>query len=155
MPYSEKSDSIIIVEGLTQSIQSTTTLVQSLMSELRDNSTALATLEAKLQALHENMQGIIKVVRDDNGNKSIVTRMALVEKELKDIDERYSNLKDEIEKKFVEVKVILEKMSDDKEVEKEKADKEKEFGRDKIITILKIIPGLLALGYAIIDMLSK
>jgi len=125
------------------------------MSELRDNSTALATLEAKLQALHENMQGIIKVVRDDNGNKSIVTRMALVEKELKDIDERYSNLKDEIEKKFVEVKVLLEKMSDDKEVEKEKADKEKEFGRDKIITVLKIIPGLLALGYAIIDMLSK
>ena len=155
MPYSEKSDSIIIVEGLTQSIQSTTTLVQGLMSELRDNSTALATLEAKLQALHENMQGIIKVVRDDNGNKSIVTRMALVEKELKDIDERYNNLKDEIEKKFVEVKVLLEKMSDDKEIEKEKLDKEKEFGRDKVITILKIIPGLLALGYAIIDMLSK
>jgi hypothetical protein len=125
------------------------------MSELRDNATALATLEAKLQALHENMQGIIKVVRDDNGNKSIVTRMALVEKELKDIDERYSNLKEEIEKKFVEVKTLLERMSDDKEVEKEKADKEKEFGRDKIITVLKIIPGLLALAYAIVDMLSK
>ena len=155
MPYSEKSDSIIIVEGLTQSIQSTTTLVQSLMSELRDNSTALAALEAKLQALHENMQGIIKVVRDDNGNKSIVTRMALVEKDIKDIDERYSSLKQEIEKKFSEVKDILEKLHDEKLLEKKKAVNKEQFDRAKIINILKILPGVVALAVALINMFMK
>lgn len=155
MTYSEKSDSVIIAEGLVQSIQSTTALVQGLMNELRDNATALATLEVKLQSLHENMQGIVKVVRDDNGDKSIITRMALVEKELQDIGDNYKSLKEEIEGKFKEIREMLENLSDERDSAKEKLDKEKEFGREKIITILKIVPGVLALAYAILDMLSK
>jgi len=154
MNYSEK-DSSIIAEGLVQSIQSTTILIQGLLSELRDNASSLATLEAKLQALHENVQGIIKVVRDDESGKSMITRMVLIEKDLIDIQDNFTNLKVDVSDKFADIRAVMEKLNNEHIEGKLNQVNKEEFGRNKLLYVLALLSGVVSLVISIINVIYK
>lgn len=139
---------------LSKALSETTSLAQTLLGEIRDNATSLATLKVQLDSLAESVKSLSKIIRDGNGN-SLVTRLAIVERDLKDLagdikyhiehDERFEK---EIHARVSSVKNLLlgEKKSDE------------EFGRQKTISMLKLaavaLPGAIALVIKIIELLS-
>lgn len=147
----------VLVEELLKSIQSTTSLIQGLMSEIKGNATALATLEAKLESLSENARTLSKIVRDDNGNKSVLTRIALVENDLTDLYANYKEFKIHVYKKLEETKDQVGKSADSikQEIVKlnSKEEEKKEFGNKKILATMQIAPGVIALVLVLIKII--
>ena len=138
-----------LVEELLKSIQSTTSLIQGFMGEMKSNATALATLEAKLESLSEIARVLSKIVRDDNGNKSILTRIALIENDLGDLFINYKEFKTHVYKRLDDTKDQTLKQVDEvsKKIDKINHNKEEEekSSNKKIMAILQIAPGIIAL----------
>lgn len=136
-----------ISEDLAKSLQATTSIVQILLKELRENAIAMATLKEKLDGIEENVKYLSSVVRDGNGSKPIITRLALVEQELQDISESIEYSKGQ----RAEIHARISKVKDLIHVEQKS---EKQFRRDKRLGLLRIIattaPGVLALGLVVI-----
>ncbi len=147
MPTSQNK----IPDELLKSLESTTTLMKNLLDDIKDHSTSLAIVKEKLESLSSSVEILSRIVRDDNGKGSMITRLALIEKTTEDIEEHFDELKDEIKKDIGEIKNAIEK-----EKEEEKSDEEKirVFKREKMLTRLKILavsaPGLLALVLVLI-----
>ena len=151
------SENETLVEELLKSIQSTTSLIQGLMSEIKSNEKALTTLEVKLESLTESAKVLSKIVRDDNGNKSILTRVALLENDLADLNTNYKEFKTHIYKKMesaqeniLKTNKMLEKRID--RVVEEKNNKENTH-KEKVIAGLKIVPGVLALVLVLVKLI--
>jgi len=138
-----------LVEELLKSIQSTTSLIQGLMQEMKDNASALATLEVKLESLTENAKTLSKIVRDDNGNKSVLTRIALLENDLGDLLNNHKEFKAYLYKKIEETA----KTTGEQRIELMKVidTKKDDDGKSKwIMASLQIAPGVIALVLVVI-----
>jgi phage shock protein A len=151
MAFSENDN---IAEELLKSIQATTSLIQGFMNDMKSNATALATLEAKLESLSENARTLSKIVRDDNGNKSVLTRIALVENDLSDLYTNYKEFKLHVYKKLEETKDQTIKHIDgvSKKIEEinNKHDEKEKSSNKKLMAILQIAPGAIALVLVVI-----
>jgi len=107
----------------------------------------MAVLKGKLDGIEEKVQYLSHVVRDGNGEKSIITRLALLEKDLSDLEkELEEHTKDDKEME----KSLHERVSGVKNLVNQDKKTEAEFKREKTLGFLKlvatIVPGLLALG---------
>ena len=144
-----------LAEDLAVSLKSTTILIQNLLGDIKDNSSSLAVLREKLESLGDNVESLSHVVREGNGKGSMITRLALIERSVEDIEESFDDLK-----KFVMTSVdnIREDIREDKKSEEEVMEKEKEFKRNKWIQTIKLIaiiaPGLIALGITLLKMFT-
>ena len=153
-----------LAEDLAKSLQSTTTLVQTLLTEIRNNAGTLGTLEAKLQALNESVSSLSAIVRDGNGKGSVITRLALTEKDLKDLEDTVKDLSDNVIRLYNKIESKLdakavelhERISKVKGIVVEKEEEEKsetQYNREKTLNVLKltaqVLPGLIALGVVI------
>ncbi|HEA46221.1 MAG TPA: hypothetical protein ENH99_00370 [Candidatus Pacearchaeota archaeon] len=142
-----------IPDELLKSLESTTTLMKNLLDDIKDHSTSLAIVQAKLESLGGSVETLSHIVRDGNGRGSMVTRLVLIEKVTEDIEEHFDELKDEIKKDIDEIKRVIIK---EKEEEKDDEEKVKAFKREKMLAKLKVIavaaPGLLALVLLLIKM---
>jgi len=140
-----------VVEDLAKSLETTTALMQTLLTEIQDNAATLAVLREKFDTLGEKVQSLSRLVRDDNGERSIITRLVLIEKSLEDIDEDISELKTKADDN---VKELHARISSVKAKVYEEDKTEQEFKRDKLITKLKlaasVVPGLIALGLVLV-----
>lgn len=139
-----------VVEDLAKSLQVTTSLMQTLLSEIQDNATTLAVLREKFDTLGDKVQSLSRLVRDDNGEKSVVTRLALIEKALEDINEDLVEIKNKTD---VDTKSLHARISNVKDMVYKEAKTEKQFKREKLMNWFKIaitiLPGLFALGVVI------
>lgn len=133
-----------LVRDLAKSLQVTSTLMQDLLSEMRQNSTSLAVLKEKLETLRDNVDGLSDIIRNGNGKGSLITRMALAEKSLQTLEQTLKEYHEELH----------QEIQSDKVNKKE----EDEFRREKLLGKLKIaavaIPGIVSLIILIIKMLS-
>ena len=149
MPTSQNN----IPDELLKSLESTTTLMKNLLDDIKDHSTSLAIVQAKLESLGDSVETLSHIVRDGNGRGSMITRLALIEKTTEDIEEHFDELKDEIKKDIDEIKRVITK---EKEEEKGDEEKIKVFKREKMLARLKILavaaPWLLALVLVIIKL---
>jgi len=133
-----------LAEDLARSLQATTSLMQSLLGEIRDNATTLAVLKEKLESLSEKVENLNYTVKSGNGKGSLITRLALVENDLKDLDKTLAEYKEEVEK----------------EVEWLRGEKTniEEFNRQKTLSMWKVaavaVPGLVALIIQVIKLLT-
>lgn len=133
-------------EGLIESIKTTTALIQAVSNDLRDNDIDLATLKARLDLVDENVKGLIKVVRDGNGGNSIMTRLALIEEDLAGLRNRDADFR----------KFVYSKIEDISGKLKSREDQERDaktHSRERIIGIIKVLPGVIALITILINML--
>ena len=146
MPTSNK-----IPEELLKSLEATTVLMSTLLDDIKEHSTSLTLVKAKLESLSESVETLSHVVRDGNGKGSMITRLALVEKATENIEDGLDELKRELRKDLDELKSSI---ADDRSEE----EKLKEYKREKMLTRLKIIavaaPGLVALAMMLIKMLT-
>jgi hypothetical protein len=150
MPTSQNDT---LSEDLAKSLEAATALMQDLLGDIKDNATSLAILQAKLESLHDNVESLSHIVRDGNGKGSMVTRLALIEKSVEDVEKSFDELKGELGNSLKEIK---DSINEEKRTEKEDEDKEKEFKRQQMITKLKLIaviaPGAIALAIVVIKL---
>ena len=71
---------------LTEGLQATASMIQSLLGEIRDNSVALAAFNAELKNLRDTVNLLSKIVKDGNGSDSLLTRLSLAEKAIRDLE---------------------------------------------------------------------
>ncbi len=72
----------MLLEGLTESIRNTASVVQSLSNEIRDNSVTMATFRVEISHLRTQVDELSRILRTDNGRPSIVTRVNTLENTL-------------------------------------------------------------------------
>jgi TolA-binding protein len=131
------NNNIELAEDLAKSLQATISLMQNLLGEIHDNATTLAVLNERLESLNTKVESLSHIVKDGNGQGSLVTRLTLIEKDLTELDEKV-----------------------DGEVKAARVDKEKieEYDRQKKLGIWKFAavaaPGIVALIIEIIKALS-
>ena len=142
-------------QELAKSLESATALMQDLLGDIKGNATSLAILKAKLESLSDSVESLSHIVREGNGKGSMVTRLALIEKSVEDIEDGFDELKGEITSALKEIKASIK---EEKKSDKEVVDKEKEFKRQQLLAKLKILavtaPGVIALVIVIIKMIS-
>lgn len=132
-------------EHIATGLQATAALIQSLLTEMRDNAVALSALSADMKNLREVVTTLSKILKDGNGQPSLVTRMTLVEKNLEDMAESINRNAEGIGKAQDSVRAI------------EMADKEgaRQMKGERLRFWASIIPGILAMVGAIIAMYLK
>jgi hypothetical protein len=145
----------VVPEEILKSLEITTSLIQNLLGDIKEHSTSLAMVKTKLEALNTSFGSLSEVVREDTGKGSLVTRLALAEKAIGDIEKSFGGLKQEIEKEINDLKAYLEK----KRAEGLQHDiSEQDFNRQKRLARLKVAavaaPGLLALALLLVKMLA-
>ncbi len=85
-----------LAETLTRGLQATASLIQSLSGEIRDNSVALAAFSADLKHLRENVSGLSRILKDGDGEDSLITKTRLIEKWIEDAEDDMATLKAQI-----------------------------------------------------------
>lgn len=136
-----------------KALSETAFLAQTLLSEIQSNATSLAKLETKLETLSESVKSLSTIIRDGNGNGSLITRVAIIERDIKelreDIDKEAQNeliFKEEVHARINRVKELF--INDGKD--------EKTYRREKAVNKIKLagvaIPGLIALVLKILEL---
>lgn len=93
---------------LLKSLETVTLLMQNVLSDIKEHSTSLAIVKTKLEDLTGNMEALSHVVRDGNGKGSLLTRTALTEKTIEDLEEQANDLKEELHTTAKEIKQLIE-----------------------------------------------
>jgi hypothetical protein len=151
MPVSKQNE---LSQELVKSLESTVSLMNELLGDIKDNATSLATLKVKLESLSSSVETLSHIVRDGNGKGSMVTRMALVEQSISHIESAFDEFKLEVDSV---IKDVRREIAEERQDEKYEETKEKEFKREKLIEKLKlaavVAPGAIALAITIIKMI--
>jgi hypothetical protein len=149
MTSSEKSNNEVVGD-LAKSLQVTTSLMQTLLSEIQDNATTLAVLREKFDTLGDKVQSLSRLVHDDNGEKSVITKLALIEKTIDDINEDILEIKTRAD---ADTKSLHSRISVVKDMVYKEAKTDKQFKREKMMNWFKIavtmLPGLFAIGIVV------
>ena len=87
MTSSPENQNEELAKDLARSLQITSSLMQNLLSEIRQNSTSLVILKEKLENMRSNVDGLSDIIRNGNGKESLVTRLALVEQTIETLEE--------------------------------------------------------------------
>lgn len=166
MPGSDEQTKLLI-ENLSANIATTSQLINSLLGDIRDNAANLMELKLKMESLSENVKSITNIVRDGNGKGSMVTRVAVLEKAIEDLEDDIDQIRDEnglriagIDRKLEEFQTFINssivKDADNKNKEINDA---KDFKRERVLAITRwavvATPGLLALVMALVDKFLK
>ena len=137
-----------LTADLARSLESATTLMQDLLGDIKDNATSLVEVRIKLESLRELVGTLSKIVRDGNGKGSMITRLALVEKSLEDMEKYLDEINDKVEKLDDGIKESL--------VQEKKS--EAEFKKEELKAKLKMFgiaaPGAISLAILLIKVLS-
>ena len=133
-----------LVEDLAKTLQSTTAIMQSLLGEIHDNATTLAVLREKLESLKSKVESLSSTIKDGNGKESLITRFAIVENDMEDLDKKIDHYKSKLDGKVELVRLDKEKI--------EEYNREKSLGVWKLAAVAS--PGLIALIIEVIKLLS-
>jgi len=89
------------LNDLMGALESTTSLIQTLLLDLRANSTALGSLETQVDSIQKDLDEIDSLVR--GGDMPLLTKFALVAKDIENIQEQLSDLLKKLEKEEVKL----------------------------------------------------
>lgn len=123
-------------EGLIESIKVTSVLIQALTKDLKNNEVSQATLKARVDAVDEGLRSLMRLVRDGNGSNSIMTRLALIEEDVEGLGDRDAEFRKYVYAKVEEWEGHNRKVSTNKRLA---------YNRERVLTVLKILPGVIAL----------
>lgn len=146
MPPSKSNESN---EALGHNLELITDLTQSLILELKSFSVNHDNLKSQFEAVTDDVARLSSIIRDGNGKPSLITTIALLEKDL-------SNLKKEFEKLEKETEDSLDKLQVEFTRWKEEKDKEAaEEARGKWQLKVAIAGGALGTLTAIINVILQ
>ena len=133
-----------LIDQLAAGLRSTSALIQGLLQEIRSNSITVASVETQLKTMQRNVASLTKTLQEGAGGKeSVMTRIALVEKENQEMRKDFGGLAEEMDKLKAARKT---------ETAAEKTSKAQiKVGRFQLVGA--IIPAMLAFLVAIITLI--
>ena len=151
MPVSRDSN---IPEELLRSLDATTLLIQNLIGDIKEHSSALILIKAKLESLNENVEILSHIVRDGNGSGSVITRLALAEKTLGDLEDSLNDLNNKVDD---ECKCIKQTIDNNKNFEMQERKLERKLNQDRVMGKVKVLaiiaPGIISLIVILLKLL--
>lgn len=66
-------------------LRNASSLIEALIREIKENSTALATFGAELKSVRQGVEFLSKIINDGDGKGSMLTRISLLENDFKDL----------------------------------------------------------------------
>lgn len=139
-----KSPNDIMLQKLSDSLDSTSKLTQLLLGEIRESEGEFAVVKTELGILRDNFKELSAIIREGNGAASIITRVALIEQKLEVINkwmDSHADLhmrnKDDYNKVLREIEELDDRVSDTEKYVKELQDKKKREEDDERASIHK------------------
>lgn len=77
----------VIIDELIKDLERIANQVQQLLTEIRDSKIDAATIKTELRFVVDSVKELSLIIRDGNGHRSLLTRLALVEKALVELKE--------------------------------------------------------------------
>ncbi len=74
------------IEEFIRDLEATADLVQKVLSDLRENEIDFVAIKTELRILCENVKEISSIIRDGDGGVSLVTKVALLEQRIKELE---------------------------------------------------------------------
>ena len=76
----------IYLTNLIKGLEATTSLVQNLLDDIKDNAILVGNLKVSVEHLNQQVSVLENIIRGNNSStKSLLTRLALLEKEVADL----------------------------------------------------------------------
>ena len=151
MTHSNANNNDAIAGDLASSLKVTTSLMKEVVAEIRDNATAVAVMREKINSLGDSVETLSHIVRDGNGKGSMITRMALAEKTIEDLEQSIDDFKEAI-------RDIKDCVIDEKKTESETLELKKRYRREKRIEKIKfwaaVLPGMVSAGALVLKSLG-
>ena len=113
-------------------------IVQNLAGEVRDNSVALATFSAELKNVIGNVTALSKILKDGNGQPSLVTTVTILVNDVQDLSSRIDKLSNKLET-----------------IESDKIKEEKSVRGERLRMIGTVVAALLALAGSVASLMLK
>jgi len=132
----------ILLARLAEGLDSTAKLTQALLSDLRDSETDFAAFKTELNILKENVKGLSTLIREGDGTSSLLTRVAIIEHRLDNIEELIRENEDQ---KKEEARYSQISINRELDLETEKKKTEEKVKAEKQSVYIKIA-GAVALG---------
>lgn len=85
MPPDNKLDSLML-QQLISGLEATHNLANSLLAEIRESESDFAVFKTELKTMHESVKSLSRIVREGNGDMSLLTKIALIEQQIKSIE---------------------------------------------------------------------
>jgi chromosome segregation ATPase len=95
----------IIFEEILRNFENTAEQVRRLLSDLNDSKIDLAAIKSEFTFIVENVKDLSSIIRDNGDGHSILTRIALIEQSIKEIEEYIE--KDNAEDKEYNARLVL------------------------------------------------
>ena len=132
-----------LIKQIASGLATTTELIQSLSTEIRDNSIELATIKADLTNVTENTRSLSKILKEGNGTAPVLSRIAVLEINSKRIEDTL----EEIEKTLSGVKgsttTLSQKVTELSQSKKLDAE-DKKSRRQALIAIITSVVALIS-----------
>jgi archaellum component FlaC len=136
---------------LLKSLEAVTLMLDNVLSDTKEHATSLAILKTKLEDLGGNVETLSHILRDGNGQGSLITRMALAEKTSEDIEEQLNDLKEEVNTALRDLRLAIEAGPKVTEEELEKQKREKSIAKWQVIG--SALAAFVALGLQLFSMI--
>lgn len=121
MPSSIKNSDIML-EQLAEGLESNTKLAQGLLRELKESERDFAAVRTELNILSDNVKSLSRLVRDGNGEMSLLTRIAVIDQKVQDIQKWVDNHPkehtlliakiDDLNSRFTRLETMVVRLSD-------------------------------------------
>lgn len=76
----------MFIQQLISALEDTKNMVRPMQAQIHSIDVALAGLKAQVNILAVNVDSLIKIIRDGNGDKPLIQKLQIMESELKDIN---------------------------------------------------------------------
>jgi phenylalanyl-tRNA synthetase alpha subunit len=116
---SSKNSNDLMFDKFAEGLESTSKLTRILLSEIKESESDFASVKTELGILRSNVNTLKQIISEGNGDTSLITKIALIEKQLETIDkwiEKHVDIHQHITSDINEIRKLI----DDKYIELEK-----------------------------------
>lgn len=150
MPPSKSNESN---EALGHNLELITDLTQSLILELKSFSVNHDNLKSQFEAVTDDVARLSSIIRDGNGKPSLITTIALLEKDLSNLKKEFEKLEKETEDSLDKLQVEFTRWKEEKD--KEAAEEARGKWQLKVALAGGALGTLTAIINVILQMLAK
>lgn len=153
LPQINNDSLAILINQITTGLSTTAELVQNLSTETRDNTISLATVRAELSTVIGDVKDLSRILKEGNGSKPVLTRIALLEHDISQFHNEIESLDKSINAVSNNLSEVKDKLTVLQEKYKTAIEKEKldiEDNKSKRQVIIAVVTSILALIAAIL-----
>ena len=132
-----------LINQIASGLATTTELIQSLSSEIKENAIDVAIMKSDLTNLNGDVRSLSKILKEGNGTAPVLSRIAVLENSSKQLVETLNGLDKDVKetKSKLDLLIVkLEKTSENRKLEIE----DKKSRRQAIIAIITSIVALIS-----------